>query len=58
MSIKDIYEKVCNLLTDFENSTDNEEDDNYLSDGEWLDEFYNAMVRLKNDIEELEEETE
>lgn len=47
----EIYKTICNLLSDFENSTDNPEDDDYLSDGQWLDEFYTVMVKAKNEIE-------
>lgn len=48
---QELYTKLCNTLTDFENSTDDFNDDDYLSDGEWLDEFYNLCVQLKNDME-------
>ena len=49
----EIYKTICNLLTDFDNSTDNPEDGDYLSDGQWLDEFYAVMVKIKNEIEAL-----
>ena len=49
--MEEIYKTICNLLTDFENSMDNPEDDDYLSDGQWLDEFHPVMVKVKNEIE-------
>ena len=52
--MEEIYKTICNLLTDFENSTDNNEDDSYLSDGQWLDEFYVTMIKVKNEIELLQ----
>lgn len=54
--IEGIYKTICDLLTDFENSTDNPDDDDYLSDGQWLDEFYTLMVKVKNEIETFLEE--
>ena len=45
---EDFYDELCELLTDFKNASDDYNDDDYLSDGEWLDVFYDFCVRLKN----------
>ena len=45
-----MYDKLCATLTDFENATDDDSDLDYLSDGEWLDMFYNLCVELQNSI--------
>ena len=45
-----LYDELCQTLTDFENSTDNENDPEWMPDGEWLDVFYNLMVKIQNGI--------
>lgn len=47
---KEIYDKLCEILTDFENSTDDCTSEDYLSDGEWLDIFYDLCVKIQNDV--------
>lgn len=42
-----LYDELCSTLTDFENCEDNDTEDGYLSDGEWLDIFYNLCVKLQ-----------
>lgn len=42
------YEELCATLTQFENSTDDPDDKEYLSDGEWLDIFYDLCVKIRN----------
>jgi len=45
-----MYNELCKTLTEFENSTDNETDEEWLSDGEWLDVFYELCVKLQNSV--------
>ena len=46
------YDELCRLLTDFENALKYCNDADYMSDGEWLDEFYELCVKLQRDMEE------
>ena len=46
----DLYDELCKTLTEFENSTDDDTDDDWLSDGEWLDVFYELCVKLQREI--------
>ncbi len=39
----ELYERLNETLTDFENSTDDADDPEWMSDGEWLDEFFLFM---------------
>ena len=41
-----MYDELCKTLTDFENATDDDTDDNWLSDGEWLDVFLWVMCKV------------
>ncbi len=52
---KRVYEIVKDILEEFENSPDDPEREGYLSDGEWLDEFYHSVTRIKAILEEEEE---
>ena len=45
-----LYDKLSKTLTDFENSTDDTDDDEYLSDGEWLDVFYSLCCEMQNEM--------
>lgn len=45
-----MYDELCMTLTDFENATDDDTDDDWLSDGEWLDVFYNLCVKLQRSV--------
>ena len=45
-----IYDEMCGLLTQFENATDDYTEEGYLSDGEWLDLFYEMCVRIQKDV--------
>ena len=45
-----LYGKLCNTLDDFEHSTDNPNDKDYLSDGEWLDEFVDLTKTIKRKV--------
>ncbi len=47
---EEMYDRLCRLLTDFENSTTDDTDEEWMSDGEWLDEFYDFCVDLKNSL--------
>ena len=49
---KRVYEIVKDILERFENSPDDPEREGYLSDGEWLDEFYHSVTRIKAILEE------
>ncbi len=42
-----LYGELCNTLNDFEHSTDNPDDVDYLSDGEWLDVFVNLSRAME-----------
>lgn len=46
---EETYDKLCALLTDFENDNANEDDENYMSDGEWLDCFYDMCVKIQKE---------
>ena len=45
-----LYDELCRTLTDFENASDDEEDDDYLSDGEWLDIFYELCCSIQREL--------
>ena len=45
-----MYDELCKTLTDFENATDDDTNPEWLSDGEWLDVFYNLCVKLQNSV--------
>ena len=45
-----MYDELCKTLTDFENATDDDTDDDWLSDGEWLDVFYDLCVKLQRSV--------
>lgn len=48
---EETYDEMCIRLTEFENSTDDPRDEDYLSDGEWLDYFYEMLVKLQNEMD-------
>ena len=48
---EELYDELCRVLTDFENATDDDRDDDYLSDGEWLDVFYDLCVKLQRGMD-------
>lgn len=43
---EELYNKLCTLLTDFE--ADDPDEDN-MSDGEWLDCFYDVCVEIQKE---------
>lgn len=43
----DVYDELCALLTDFEQNGSSEE----MSDGEWLDLFYEMCVKIQNNVD-------
>ena len=45
-----MYDKLCVTLADFENATDDDTDSEWMSDGEWLDVFYELCVELQNSV--------
>lgn len=47
---KTMYDELCKTLTDFENATDDDANPEWLSDGEWLDVFYDLCVKLRNSV--------
>lgn len=47
---EETYDKLCATLTQFENSTDDPDDKEYLSDGEWLDIFYDLCVKMQREM--------
>ena len=47
---EELYDELCRTLMDFENSTDDETDDEWMSDGEWLDVFYDLCVKMQNEL--------
>jgi len=51
---EDMYNRLCETLTDFENSTDNDTDPDWLSDGEWLDVFYQLCCDIQNNVDKTE----
>ena len=46
---EETYDKLCALLTDFENDNADEDDENYMSDGEWLDCFYDMCAEIQKE---------
>lgn len=48
---EETYDDLCRRLTEFENSTDDPRDDDYLSDGEWMDYFYDMLVKLQKEMD-------
>lgn len=46
-----MYDQLCMTLTEFENAPENDSDDEWLSDGEWLDVFYQLCVEIQNQVE-------
>lgn len=46
-----MYDQLCMTLTEFENATDDDSDEEWLSDGEWLDVFYQLCVEIQNQVE-------
>lgn len=47
---EELYDELCNVLTDFKNATDDDENPDWLSDGEWLDVFYDLCVKMQNSM--------
>lgn len=49
----DIYDKICSLLNNYENDyvSGTFKNTNTMSDSQWLNEFYETLVDVKNDIE-------
>lgn len=45
-----LYGELCNTLNDFEHSTDEPTDEDYLSDGEWLDVFVNLCRAIEQEM--------
>lgn len=45
-----MYDEVCATLTDFENAPTDDNEDGWMSDGEWLDVFYALVVKIQNSI--------
>ena len=49
-----IYDELCRTLTDFERDANDdtpiEQREYFLSDGEWLDVFYDLAVKIQNGI--------
>lgn len=45
-----IYDELCRTLTDFENSPTDDWEDGWLSDGVWLDVFYDLAVKIQSGI--------
>ena len=43
---EELYDELCKTLTDWENR----KDDDYLSDTEWLDVFYDLCVRMQREL--------
>ena len=41
---EELYDELCRTLTDFETATDD------MSDGEWLDVFYDLCVKIQNEL--------
>ena len=52
----DIYLELCTVLYEFQNGTDNECEEGYLSDGEWLDVFYLFCVKLQKTCKDADVE--
>ena len=47
----DLYDELSRTLTDFENAENDCDKPGYLSDGEWLDKFYDLCVRLQREMD-------
>lgn len=44
-----LYNKLLQTIKDFETATTDCDDADYLSDGEWLDVFYNLCLKIRNE---------
>lgn len=42
----ELYKRIQKLVCDFDKSTDVPDDEDYLSDGEWLDQFFDLCLEL------------
>lgn len=45
------YYELCQTIAEFHEAPNNDTDPDYLSDGEWLDVFYELCVKLKKAME-------
>lgn len=43
---KEMYDRIYKLVREFDSSTDDPGDEDYLSDGEWLDLFFNMCLEI------------
>ena len=41
-----VYDEICKTLTDFENALTDDNEDGWMSDGDWLDVFYALMIEI------------
>lgn len=46
-----MYDELCKTLADFKDAPNDIDDDGYLSDGEWLDIFYDLCVKIQKEME-------
>lgn len=44
----ELIEKLRDLINEFETATDDDSNEDYLSDGEWLDRFYDMACLLSS----------
>ena len=49
-NINIIYNELQQTITDFKAAPDNDCEEGWLSDGEWLDVFYELCVKIQNSL--------
>ena len=47
---EELYNELCQLITDFETSPTDDMEEDYLCDGEWLDVFYEFCVYMRDKL--------
>ena len=47
---EELYDELCATLIDFETAPTEDTEEGWLSDGEWLDVFYNLCVKLQREM--------
>lgn len=47
----ELYDEIVETLMNFENATDDDTDPEWLSDGEWLDVFYNLLIKIEEETD-------
>lgn len=49
-----MYYELCKTIAEFKEAPNNDWEEGYMSDGEWLDVFYDLCVKLKTELDKSE----